>query len=110
MTPELVGRLGVALAVCAVAITLLARDQVPAQPARPTCVTDEDRVTIRRATLDAIDEGLKDHMKALFAGWVKDPTNQPNRASAGLQAAIVAYQHARADALRWTPASCEIIK
>jgi hypothetical protein len=77
-----------------------------AQPPVPVCVTDEDRVVIRRATLDAIDEGLKDHMKALFAGWIKDPSNQPNRASAGLQAAIVAYQRARADALKWDPKSC----
>ena len=33
--------------------------------------------------------------------------NQPNRASAGLQNSIVTYQRARADALKWTPASCK---
>jgi hypothetical protein len=77
-----------------------------AQPARPACVTDEDRVQIRRQVLSAVDDALHDHMKALFLGWIKDPRDQPNRASAGLQAAIVAYQRARADALKWSPSSC----
>jgi hypothetical protein len=78
----------------------------PAQPVVPLCVTDEDRVNIRRALLQAVDDALKDHIKALFLGWIKDPARQPERASAGLQGAIVAYQRARADALRWNPKSC----
>ena len=94
------------LTALAVLVTYEAISTAQPQPATPACVTDEDRVIIRRATLDAIDEGLKDHMKTLFAGWIKDPTNQPNRASAGLQAAIVAYQRARTDALKWSPTSC----
>jgi hypothetical protein len=45
-------------------------------------------------------------VKHLFTGWLKDPHQQPDRASAGLQSSIVAYQRARADALKWTPANC----
>jgi len=86
---------------------LLAKDErIVAQPATPTCVTDEDRVNIRRNLLQSVDDALHDHMKALFASWLKDQTDQPQRASAGLQSAIVAYQRARADALRWNPKSC----
>ena len=72
----------------------------------PVCVTSEERIIIRAATLAAIEDGLKDHMRTLFAGWIKDPTHQPQRASAGLQAAIVAYQRAREDALKWNPTIC----
>ena len=44
---------------------------------------------------------LQDQMKFLFTGWIKDPTHQPQRASAGLQSAIVAFTRAREDALKW---------
>ena len=73
----------------------------------PPCVTEEERIIIRAATLAAIEDGLKDQLKFLFTGWIKDPSQQPARASAGLQKAIVAYQHARADALRWSPEICK---
>ena len=80
--------------------------QSDAQPVKPVCVTEEERIIIRAATLAAIEDGLKDQLKFLFNGWIKDSANQPARASAGLQKAIVAYQHARADALKWTPEIC----
>jgi hypothetical protein len=76
------------------------------EPLRPVCVTDEDRVHIRAQVLEAVDSAFKDNVKHLFTGWLKDPHMQPDRASAGLQASIVAYQRARADALKWSPASC----
>lgn len=81
--------------------------QSDAQPAKPVCVTDEDRVNIRKQVLSAVDDALHDQMKALFLGWIKDPSQQPERASAGLQAAIVAYQRARLDALKWSPETCK---
>ena len=73
----------------------------------PACVSDEDRVHIRAQVLGAVDDAFRDNLKHLFANWLKDASNQPNRASAGLQSSIVAYQRARADALKWTPISCE---
>ena len=78
----------------------------PAQPVKPSCVTSEERIIIRAATLAAIEDGLKDQLKFLFNGWIKDPTHQPARASAGLQNAIVVYQRAREDALKWNPEIC----
>jgi len=90
-----------------VGAVLLSSDvRIVAAPVVPLCVSDEDRVNIRRTLLQAVDDGLHDHIKVLFAGWIKDPTHQPDRASAGLQSAIVAYQRARADALKWNPVSC----
>jgi hypothetical protein len=80
--------------------------QSDAEPAKPVCVTDEDRVHIRALVVAAVDEAFKDNVKHLFAGWLKDPYLQPDRAAAGLQSSIVAYQRARADALKWSPSSC----
>jgi hypothetical protein len=77
-----------------------------APPVVPTCVTDEDRVHIRAQVLSAVDDAFRDNVKHLFAGWLKDPHQQPERAAAGLQSSVVAYQRARADALKWSPASC----
>jgi hypothetical protein len=77
-----------------------------AEPLTPVCVTDEDRVHIRAQVLLAVDDAFKDNMKNLFTGWLKDAHQQPERASAGLQSSIVAYQRARADALKWNPKSC----
>ena len=77
-----------------------------AAPPTPVCVTDEYRVHIRAQVLAAVDDAFKDNVRHLFAGWLKDPHQQPERASAGLQSSVVAYQRARADALKWTPASC----
>jgi hypothetical protein len=77
-----------------------------APPVVPVCVTDEDRVHIRAQVLAAVDDAFRDNIKHLFTGWLKDVHGQPARASAGLQASIVAYQRARADALKWTPAAC----
>lgn len=75
-------------------------------PPVPTCVTDEDRVHIRAQVLAAVDDAFKENVKHLFTGWLKDAREQPGRASAGLQASVVAYQRARADALKWNPSSC----
>jgi len=96
--------------VAAVAITMVAGDMLyeksTAQPVVPSCVSDEDRVHIRAQVLAAVDDAFRDNIKHLFIGWLKDTHGQPARASAGIQSAIVAYQRARADALKWAPVSC----
>ena len=38
--------------------------------------------------------------------WVKDSSEQPKRAMAGMAHGINAYQRARADALQWNPPEC----
>src|SRR5580765_5613496 len=93
----------VAAAVAVVSCSIVYERSTEAQPAVPACVTDEDRVHIRAQVLGAVDDAFRDNIKHLFTGWIKDASNQPNRASAGLQSSIVAYQRARADALKWMP-------
>lgn len=105
-TGKVASSVGVAVVMLMLVVGSMIYSQSTAEPSRPVCVSDEDRVLIRRQVLSAVDDALHDHMKALFLGWIKDPRDQPNRASAGLQAAIVAYQRARADALKWSPSSC----
>ena len=95
----------VAVALAGVVGALVYERSTEAQPAVPACVTDEDRVHIRAQVLTAVDEAFRDNMKHLFTSWLKDQRDQPNRASAGLQNSIVIYQRARADALKWSPAS-----
>ena len=97
----------VAAAIAVVSCSIVYEKSTEAQPATPACVSDEDRVHIRAQVLGAVDDAFRDNMKHLFASWLKDASNQPNRASAGLQNSIVAYQRARADALKWTPVSCK---
>jgi hypothetical protein len=97
---------GISLAVAITAGVAVYERSIAAQPLVPTCVTDEDRVHIRAQVLTAVDEAFRDNMKHLFTIWLKDARDQPHRASAGLQNSIVVYQRARADALKWSPASC----
>jgi hypothetical protein len=97
---------GISVAVAIVAGVSIYERSMAEQPTTPVCVTDEDRVHIRAQVLAAVDEAFRDNMKHLFTSWLKDARDQPHRASAGLQNSIVVYQRARADALKWTPASC----
>lgn len=97
---------GIAIAVAIAASASIYERSMAEQPMVPACVTDEDRVHIRAQVLAAVDEAFRDNIKHLFTGWLKDPRDQPQRASAGLQNSIVVYQRARADALKWAPASC----
>jgi hypothetical protein len=71
-----------------VAVAFSVRSLVIAQPQVPICVSDEDRVHIRAQVLAAVDDAFRDNIKHLFIGWLKDPRQQPERASAGMQASI----------------------
>jgi hypothetical protein len=99
-------RIGGFATVMALLVGGMIYSQSTAQPLKPICVSDEDRVHIRAQVLAAVDDAFRDNIKHLFAGWLKDAYGQPQRASAGLQSSIVAYQRARADALKWSPAAC----
>jgi hypothetical protein len=99
-------RIGGFATVMALLVGGMIYSQSTAQPLKPICVSDEDRVHIRAQVLAAVDDAFRDNIKHLFIGWIKDTHGQPQRASAGLQSSIVAYQRARADALKWSPAAC----
>jgi len=99
-------RIGGFATVMALLVGGMIYSQSDAQPVKPVCVSDEDRVHIRAQVLAAVDDAFRDNIKHLFIGWIKDAHGQPQRASAGLQSSIVAYQRARFDALKWAPEAC----
>jgi len=43
----------------------------------------------------ALDDALTEHIKLLFAGWLKDDTDQPERAARGARKAIAAWRQAK---------------
>jgi hypothetical protein len=43
---------------------------------------------------DALDSALKEHVANLFTVWMRDATDQPNRAIVGANKAIAAWRQA----------------
>jgi hypothetical protein len=70
------------------------------------CIDTEMREQVRSLMLAGIDEALKRHARRMFDVWMKDPSDQPRRASAGVNTAISAYVRSRASAQRWNPPAC----
>jgi len=73
---------------------------------RQGCVDERTRDEIRELTLSAIDNAFQNHIALLFDVWVKDPIEQPKRATNGMQANISAYLRARHNAMDWNPTPC----
>jgi hypothetical protein len=76
------------------------------QPRPEICISRDDRENIRIIVLGAFDDALRQHSIKLYDNWLKDLSDQPTRASAGMQNGINAYVRARADALKWLPNEC----
>jgi hypothetical protein len=74
---------------------------------QPHCMEPADRDRILKISLDGIDQALKEHVVRLFDVWVKDRTDQPRRARAGMFDGVNAYLRARSDALKWAPPPCK---
>jgi hypothetical protein len=70
------------------------------------CVDERTRSLVRDMAMDSFDTAFRKHVEHLFDIWVKDPAEQPKRASRGMQLAISAYVRARSDALKWDPQIC----
>ena len=70
------------------------------------CVSIEERERIRTVVIDGIDQALKTHVIKLFDVWMKDTSNQPQRAIEGMEAGISAHVRARTNALNWNPPAC----
>ena len=62
----------VAAAIAVVSCSIVYEKSTEAQPVKPTCVSDEDRVHIRAQVLGAVDDAFRDNMKHLFTTWLKD--------------------------------------
>lgn len=86
-------------------IVLSAATSVPLPPPRK-CVSAEDQERLRTLALQGIDEAFKNHTVHLFDIWISDPSDQPKRASKGMQDSIDAYLRARSDSLKWSPPNC----
>jgi hypothetical protein len=71
------------------------------------CMDDEQRERVRGIVLQGIEAGLKDQVKHVYEIWMKDDSEQPKRAIAGMHIGIRAYVHSRAQALKWSPPKCE---
>jgi hypothetical protein len=103
---DLLIRILVGIATVIVTLIVLALvEEAPSEP-RLQCVDERTREELRALTLQAIDTGLKEHVSHLFEVWVRDPAEQPKRATVGMQNGISAYLRARQNALAWNPPSC----
>lgn len=74
--------------------------------AEEQCQNDWEREHLRQLALDAIDDAFKKHVGQLFEIWVKDPSDQPRRATGGMAINISAYKRARANTIKWDPPRC----
>jgi hypothetical protein len=104
-----------AILVCVIAVMMAyvlilqeaqSQSQAQGEPPKERCIDWKVQEDIRAATLSGIDNALKLQVQKLFEIWVKDPHDQPKRATAGMQAAISAYLRARQNAERWDPPIC----
>ena len=75
-------------------------------PPAELCMDDEIQEQIRTIMLAAIDQGLKEHTVHVFQNWLKDPSDQPKRAVAGLRVGVSAYLRSRAAMDKWDPPRC----
>jgi len=83
--------------VCVIAFTvLLLGIRSPAKEQQPTfCLDDRLQEEVRVLMLEGIKQGMLKHTLLVFDNWVKDPSEQPERAIRGMQSAISAYVRSR---------------
>lgn len=86
---------------------LLVRFGIASAQSRPElCMDDESRERVREIMFNALDESLHDKIKDLMSVWLRDDTGQPARATKGMENALRAYTHARAQAIKFNPPEC----
>jgi hypothetical protein len=102
-----------AILVCVIAVMMAyvfilheAKSEAQSEPPKEQCVDWKVQEDIRALTLLGIDNGLKLQVQKLFEIWVRDPHEQPKRATAGMRSVINAYLRARQNAERWDPPIC----
>lgn len=81
-------------------------DLASAQSRPELCMDPDTRERVREIMFKALDESLNDRIGDLMAVWLRDETGQPARAQKGLENALRAYYHARAQALKFNPPEC----
>jgi hypothetical protein len=70
------------------------------------CMDADTRERTRTIMFAGIEEGLKRHTVSVYDTWLKDPSDQPARASRGLHIGISAYVRSRQSILNWSPPVC----
>jgi hypothetical protein len=70
------------------------------------CMDIETREDLRNTMRAGIDQAMQRHTSRMFTNWMKDPTDQPARAIAGMQNAVKAYVGSRKVANEWNPPPC----
>jgi len=78
---------------------------VDAQPA-VQCFLVQERDRLIQLAHEGVDDAFKEHVKGLFAVWVRDPAEQPKRAMTGMSIGLSAYHRARANIRAWEPPIC----
>lgn len=73
----------------------------------PACVDAKTRDAMRALMMQSLDRALELHIIQLFESWMKDATQQPDRASSGLTRAAHAYLYSRLAAQSWNPPLCK---
>ena len=88
-------------------VTLLLVSQAPSVTPQPTCMTADVREKARGIMMQGVEDALKQHTMQTFDMWLKDPSEQPLRASRGMFNGLSAYARARASVLNWSPPLCK---
>jgi hypothetical protein len=71
------------------------------------CMDDAMRERVRGVVLEGLDLALKDRTKQTFDIWMKDQSDQPMRAIAGMRANVSAYVRSRNTVMSWNPPLCK---
>lgn len=69
-------------------------------------LTEAEIAHLKEVGKVALEEALKDHVARLYESWMKDATNQPERANTGIRQGIRAYLTAKRNLEAWQPSLC----
>jgi len=72
-----------------------------------TCMDADTRERARGLMHEGLDAALRDQAKRMFEGWMKDATDQPQRAATGMKNGTRAYAGAHDAVERWNPPTCK---
>ena len=98
----------IAIIIMTVVLILAESIGLRSQVTERDCVNNDwEREHIRQLALDGIDKAFQNHVETLYEIWIKDPSDQPRRASAGMALNISAYNRARANTIKWDAPHCK---
>lgn len=69
-------------------------------------LTSEEIEHLKMVGRQALEDALKDHVSRLYESWMKDDTNQPERANNGIRQGVRAYISAKRNLEKWSPPIC----